>query len=247
MNAVLPGTGAVDRRIEIVIDRPELIEADGAVPARLAAVGGAVFFVLILIQAGFRNGAPSAGDSDQEIFDWVSRHAGRLQLGAVLLGFAMSMALLWLSGMFRTLRRAEGRTPGLAVAALAGGTLAAASTVVGALIEGALATRIDDLGPERVGMWWTMFLMSTGATLLGLMLLIAVTAIVTLRTHVFTRWFAVTSVLLSMVSFVGAVTIGYAGSGIQAVAGIAVLFDSAWIFVTSVALWHHTQVARVGS
>ncbi|MGZ6962336.1 MAG: hypothetical protein ACXVLM_21790 [Ilumatobacteraceae bacterium] len=99
-------------------------------------------------------------------------------------------ALLWLSGVFGTLRRAEGRTPGLAVAALVGGTLAAASTVMGALIEGTLATRIDDLGPERIGMWWTMFLMSTGATLLGLLLLIAVTAVITLQTHLFGPWFA---------------------------------------------------------
>ncbi|HSB86394.1 MAG TPA: hypothetical protein VLD86_08800 [Ilumatobacteraceae bacterium] len=243
MNAVLPDTRAVDRRTETVVDHPEPIEARGALPIRLAAFGGAVFFVLMLIQAGFRNGAPSATDSDQEIFDFVSSHAGRLQLGAVLLGLAMSAALLWLCGLFGALRRAEGRTPGLSVAALVGGTLAAASTVMGALIEGTLATRIDDLGPERVGMWWTLWLMSMGATLLGLLLLIGMTTVVALRTSLFPRWFAVTSVLLTLLSLVGAFTIGYAGTGIQVVAGIAVVLDSVWIFLTSVALWRRPSLA----
>jgi hypothetical protein len=242
MNAVLHDTGAADRRTERVVDHPELIKARGALPTRLAALAGAVFFVLMLIQAGFRNGAPSATDSDQKIFDFVSSHAGRLQLGAVLLGLAMSTALLWLSGLFRTLRQAEGNTLGLSVAALVGGTLAAASTVIGALIEGTLATRIADLGPDQVGMWWTMFLMSTGATLLGLLLLIGTTAVVTLQTRLFGRWFAVTSVLLALLSLVGAFTIGFAGTGIQVVAGIAVLLDSVWIFLVSVALWRRPNM-----
>jgi hypothetical protein len=202
-----------------------------------------VFFVLMLIQAGLRTGAPSATDTNQEIFDFVSSHAGRLQLAAVILGLAMSAALLWLSGLFGALRRAEGTTPGLSVAALAGGTLAAASTVTGALIEGTLAARINDLGPDQVGMWWTMLFMSFGATLLGLLLLIGTAAVIALQTGLFGRWLAVTGVLLALLSLGGAFTIGYAGVGIQVVAGVAVILDSVWIFLTSIALWRRPTVA----
>jgi hypothetical protein len=156
-----------------------------AVSVRLAAVAGAIFFALMVVQANLRSGAPSATDSAGKIFDFVADHADRLQMGAVLLGLAMSAALVWLSGLFRALRRAEGGAPGFAVAALAGGVLAAASAVIGALVEGTMAIRIDDLGPEGARVWWTMFLLSTGATLLGLFVLIGATAIVSLRTPLF--------------------------------------------------------------
>jgi hypothetical protein len=214
-----------------------------AMSVRLAALAGAVFFALMVVQANFRSGAPSATDSGRKIFDFVADHADRLQMGAVLLGLAMSAALVWLSGLFRTLTRAEGGTAGVAVAALAGGVLAAASTVIGALIEGTMAIRIDDLGPEGVRVWWTMFLLSTGATLLGLFVLIGATAITSLRTRLFGRWFGVTSVVLTLASLVGAFAIGYATTGIQIVAGGALVLDGIWILLVSVFMWRDPALA----
>jgi hypothetical protein len=213
------------------------------VAARLAAVAGAVFFVLIVIDTGFRGGAPSATDSGNDVFDYVAQHHGRLQLGAVLSGLAMSAALVWLSGLFRILRRAEGGPSGLSVAALAGGALAAASMTTTALIQGTVANRIDDLGAAGVRVWWTMYLLSTGATLLGLLVLIGATAIVSLQSRLLARWFAMVSGVLAVVSVVGASTIGYDGSGIQTVAGVAILLDSVWILVVSLYLWRDSARA----
>jgi hypothetical protein len=209
----------------------------------LAALGGVVFFVLVVVSGSLTSGSPSATDSGREIFDYLVQHQGRYQVGAVLMGLAMSAVLLWLSGLFRAVRKAEGGTPGLALAALAGGVLAAASTVTGALIEGTTATRINDLGPADARVWWTMYLMSTGATLLGLLLVIGATAIVCLRTGLFARWFVVASVVLALASVVGAFTIGYAATGIQAIAGITILLDSVWILVVSIFLWRDPTVA----
>jgi hypothetical protein len=128
------------------------------------------------------------------------------------------------------LREAEGGNAGLAVAALGGGVLAAASTVTGAVILGTTAPRITDIGPAGARPWWTMFQMSFGAALIGLLLLIGATAVVTLESQLLPRWFAVACALLALVSIVGAFTIGYATTGIQATAGIAVILDSVWIF-----------------
>lgn len=139
----------------------------------------------------------------------------------------MPAALLLTSGLFRALAKAEGGTAALGVAALGGGVLAAASTVTGALVVGT-ATRITDIRPAGARVWWTMYLLSTGATLLGLLLLIGATAVVCLRTRLFARWFAVASIALALVSLIGALTIGYDASGIQVVAGIALLLDSVW-------------------
>lgn len=215
----------------------------GAVSVRLAALAGAVFFALVVIYGTLTSGSPSATDFGPEIFSYVARHQGRLQMAAALIGLAAPAALLWLSGHFRALTRAEGGTPALAMAALGGGVLAAASMVTGALILGTTATRITDLGPAGARVGWTMYLMSTGATLLGLLLLIGATAVVCLQTHLFARWFAIASVVLTLASVLGAFAIGYDTTGIQVVAAIAIVFDSVWILLVSLFLWRDPAVA----
>jgi hypothetical protein len=225
------------------LERRPAVHVPGSVSVRLSALGGAVFFALILAFGSLTRGTPSATDSARETFNYLSAHDGRLQLAAVLLGLAMPAALFSVSALFRALREAEGGKAGLAVAALGGGVLAAAGTVTGALILGTTATRIADIGPASSRLWWTMFLMSFGATLLGLLLLIGATAIVSLETRLFPRWFVVASVALALVSIVGAFTIGYATTGIQATAGIAVILDSVWIFTVSFFLWRDPGLA----
>lgn len=133
-------------------DRPA-VHVPGSACVRLTALGGAVFFALFLAFASLTRGTPNATDSGQEIFNYLSAHDGRLQLAAVLYGLAMPAALLFLSGLFRALREAEGGKAGLAVTALAGGVLAAASTVMGALILGTTAVRITEIGPASARMW----------------------------------------------------------------------------------------------
>jgi hypothetical protein len=209
----------------------------------VAALAGALFFVLVVVNSSLMSGSPAATDPPQETFDYLTDHQGRFQIGAVIWGFAMSAALVWLSGLFRALRKAEGGTPAIALVALAGGVLAATSTITGALVEGTTATRIADLGPAGAKVYWTMYLMSFGATLLGLLLLIGATAAISLRTGLFGRRFAVASAVLVPVSMVGAFTIGYASDAIQVVAGIVLLLDTAWILVVSVFLWRDPALA----
>lgn len=223
------------------LERRPAVHVPGTLSARLTALGGAVFFALFAIFAMLTNGSPSSSDSAQELFTYISAHGGRLQLAAVLYGLAIPAALVFLSGLYRALRHAEGGKDGLAVAALGGGVLAAASTVMGALILGVTATRIADIGPAGARLWWTMFLMSIGATLLGLLLLIGATAVVSLQSRLFARWFAMASVVLTVVSIVGAFTIGYATTGIFATAGIAVILDSVWILLVSLFLWRNPE------
>lgn len=222
--------------------RPE-IHVPGLLSVRLAAVGGAAFFALFFVFASLTQGTPNASDSARETFSYISAHDGRLQLAAAVYALAMPAALLFASGLFRALREAEGGKAGLAVAALGGGVLAAASTVIGALIMGTTAARISDIGPANVRVWWTMFLMSIGGTLVGLLLLIGATAAVSIESRLFPRWFAVASVVLALVSVVGAFTIGYATTGIQTTAGVVVILDVVWIFLVSFFLWRDPELA----
>lgn len=225
------------------METKQAIRVPGAMSVRLAALGGAVFFALTIVHANLVSGTPSATDPAQDTFDYLAKHEGRLRLDAVLLGLAMPAALVFLSGLVRALRRAEGGSAGLALAALGGGVLAATSTVTGALVEGTMANRLDDLGEAGTRVWWAMFLLSTGATLLGLLLLVGATAVVCLVKPLFSHWFALVSPILALVTLVGAFTIGYTGDGIQTVAAIAVLLDSVWIFLVSIFLWRDPTVA----
>jgi hypothetical protein len=234
-------TAAPQERLTVEDD--EVVRAPRTISVRPAALAGVVFFALMVVQANLRGGAPSATDSGEEVIDYVASHDGRLQLGAALLGLAMSAALVWLSGLFRALRRAEGGVSTVAVAALTGGVLAAASAVIGALIQGTIATRIDDLSPADARVWWTMLLLSTGAILFGLLVMIGATVIAGLQTGLFGRWFAVAGIVLTLASLAGAFTIGYANAGIQVVAGVAVLLDGVWMLLVSVFLWRHPALA----
>jgi hypothetical protein len=210
---------------------------------RLAALAGAVFFVLFIIYGTLTSNTPSVSASGNEVFDYFVRHHERIQLAAVVMALAMPAVLLWLSGLFRALSKADGRNSIFAVAALGGGILAAAMTATGALVAGTLAARFNDLGPSGARVWWTMYLLSLGATLLGLLLVLAGSAVVSLQKHLFPRWFAVASVVLALVSLVGACTIGYANTGIWAVAGIAVILDSVWILLVSLYFWRDRELA----
>jgi hypothetical protein len=144
---------------------------------------------------------------------------------------------------FRALRRAEGGTPGLALAAFGGVVLAAASTVTWALIEGTMAARFSDLSPAGARVLWTMFLLNFGAILVGLLVVTGATAIVCLRAHLFPRWFAVASTVLALISVAGVFTIGYTAAGIQVVAAIAAILDGVWILMVSIYLWRDPALA----
>jgi hypothetical protein len=131
-----------------MLDTRQAVRAPSTASGRLAALAGAVSFVLILLSAILRGNAPSTADSAQKIFSYLALHHGQLQLGAVLGALAMSTALVWAAGLYRALRKAEGRAPVLAVAAFGGGVLTAASMLTLSLIEGTMATRFHDLGPQ---------------------------------------------------------------------------------------------------
>jgi hypothetical protein len=43
----------------------------------LAALGGAIYFALVIIYANLVSGSPAATDPADEVFDYLARHHGR--------------------------------------------------------------------------------------------------------------------------------------------------------------------------
>lgn len=210
---------------------------------RVTALGGLVFFGLLMVFAALTSNSPAATDTRQEFFDYVTLHHDRLQWAAVLYGLAMPAALLFLSGLFAALRKAEGGRARLAVAAMAGGVLAAAATLTGALVLGTVATRFLDLGPDGTRVFWTVWQLSFGAILAGQVLMIGSTAAIGWRGRLFSRWFMIASVVLTLLSGVGVFTLGFISAGIQVVGVITVLLNAVWILLASLYLLGRPELA----
>lgn len=209
---------------------------------RVTAFGGLVFFGLVMVFAALISNSPAATDTRQEFFQYVVLHHDRLQWAAALYGLAMPAALLFLSGLVAALRKAEGGRARLAIAALAGGVLAAAATLTGALVLGTIATRFLDLGPDGTRVLWTMWQLSFGAILAGQLLMIGSTAAIGWRSQLFSRWFMIASVVLTLLSGVGVFTLGFISAGIQIVGVITVLLNAVWILLASLYLLRRPEL-----
>lgn len=210
---------------------------------RATALGGLVCFGLVMVFAALASDSPAATDTRQEFFSYVVDHHDRLQWAAVVYGLAMPAALLFLTGLFAALRTAEGGRARLAHASMAGGVLAAAATLTGALVLGTVATRFLDLGPSGTRVLWTMWQLSFGAILAGHVLMIGAAAAVAWRGRLFPRWFVVASVVLTVLSAVGVLALGFTSVGVQVTAVVTVILDVVWILLVSLHLLRHPELA----
>ena len=180
---------------------------------RLAAVAGVAFVGLIVVAGPILSSSkPALSASGQTIFDYVSAHRSHLKLSAALAALAMTAFTLWLSGLFGFLRRATGGYSGPAVAAVAGGVLAASTGVASSAIKAATASKIGEIGPGSVHIFYTLVQFTNGGVLFGLTVVIAITAVATFASPLVGRWFALLSAILVVGSVLGAASIAYANS-----------------------------------
>jgi len=213
---------------------------------RVTALGGLAFFGLLMGFAALTSDSPAATDPRLDFFRYAVEHHDRLQWAAVLHALAMPAALLFVSGLFAALRQAEGGRARWAVSAAAGGVLAAAATLTGALVLGTVATRYLDLGPDGTRVFWTMWQLGLGAVLAGQVLMIGSTAAVGWHGRSFPRWFVVVSVVLTVLSGVGVLMLGFTSAGIQVVGVVTVLLNAGWMVLVSLHLLRHPELATGG-
>lgn len=69
----------------MVVDSRQAVSVPGTMSGRLAALAGAVSFVLILISTNMLRNSPSATDPGEKILSYLALHHGRLQFGAELM------------------------------------------------------------------------------------------------------------------------------------------------------------------
>jgi hypothetical protein len=209
---------------------------------RLTALAGVAFVILIIVQGPVLGGSPpSLTDSGQKVLDFVTKHRTHLKASSTLYALAMPAVLVWATGLFAALRKAEGGTPGWAVTGLIGTVLAAAMTVTTAAIQGAMALRSADLSAATASVLYAVEQFLQSGILFGLMLGMAAIAVVCLTKDLFAKWVGWVAGLLAIGSVVGAFGLGYAS--LQPATGIMLSLDTLLILVISVLMWRDPEVA----
>lgn len=112
-----------------------------------------------------------------------------------------------------------------------------------AAIEATIACRIGELDPSLTRVLSTLEQFTQGGILFGLLVAIGLAGVVSLQTGLYGRWFALSSLVLAVVSLVGGSSLAYANHTSQTLGAIGLSLDSLWILVLSVLIYRKPALA----
>jgi len=205
---------------------------------RSLALAGIVFVVLMLISAFLPGSPPKPDDSAAKIVKFVVdkndelRWAGFVGLLAALVLFG------WLGAVWRTMRRAEGGTPMLAVGAALGAGLAAALFTLGGIVMSVVAiVGPEKLGPQATRFFYVLFNAMGSGGAMALALFIGAFASVILESGVLPKVMGWLGVLVAIALLV-------AGGGVASTRDVFFVFGfigfagaAIWVFVISILMF----------
>lgn len=184
---------------------------------RWAGLGGIAFAVLAAISAFIPGSPPKVTDSAAKIARFVTDKEAELRWGAYLGTIAVVPLFWWLGSVWRLMRRAEGGTPRLAVAALAGAVFAGAVAAVSTVVLAAMPIiGLRALGPDGIRVFYVLGTNLGLASLFGLAVFVGAFSAVLVR------------------SVVGSAVVGWLG----ALLAVAALVGGAAVATTSDVFWY---------
>jgi hypothetical protein len=196
----------------------------------LVSLTGVLFVVLTLASFIVGGEPPDADDPIGEIVEfWVDNDAANM-IGAVVAALAAVSLLFFAASLRRSLRRAEDGGGILSVAALAGGTVAAAGIGVDASLRFAAASLADEVDPvviQTLNALWANFFFPM---VIGLATLVLATSLSALRSRIIPVWLAWIGFLIVVVFFTPAGFVAFIASGV-------------WITVVSILLWRRESAS----
>lgn len=213
-------------------ERPALTSGILLVVIQLA---GLAFFITSVAPKMPPVDAPAA-----QAATFYAQHGSLITTNNFLFMLQTPFLLLFLAGLYGVLRRVEGGSGTLAVAALASGVAMGVILAMGWLISGlgvGIATNRGDAATIKAldGLSPLSLALST----LPRALLLAATSLVLLRSQLVPRWIGGAGFVLVFVSLVGATTL-VAGAMFPVLALGSLLFEL-WTLALSVALLRHTR------
>jgi hypothetical protein len=210
---------------------------------RSLALAGIVFVVLILI-AGFLPGSPpKTSDSAAKIAKFVTDKNDELRWAGFVGALGSIVLLGWMGAVWRLLRRAEGASPRLTVAAVLGAGLAAALFNVGGVLMSAVAI----IGVPRIGATGVQFFYVFATNLaaaggFGIALLVGAFSTVIIETGVLPRVMGWFGALVALVLIVAAGSVASTRDVFFVLGFIGYIGFALWVLVISVMMFRAVPV-----
>lgn len=176
---------------------------------RLAALGGVVFFIMLVIAAVAPGASPPAVDATtRTITDYYVKHHTGNMISNYVNALGTIFFLAFVAALWRGIRQVDDSGGVMAVLVAAGGVAAAAMAMIASGIDLALTYKAAKLGdPVLVRALFDVHSVIFSLLWFPLAGLIGVTSIVALRASLLPRWLAWAGLAVSVVMLVGTLSV----------------------------------------
>jgi hypothetical protein len=205
---------------------------------RWSPVGGIVFAVLIAVSGLIAGSPPKLTDPTRKIVEYLTDNQGVLRWSAYIGAVGTGFALWWAGSVWRTIRRAEGGSPLLAVTAVGGLLLGLSVAMVGSIVTAVLATPGVGVGTGAGGVRFFYILGTAlfGGVGIGIIAFAGAFSVVIIRTRVlpsFVGWFGL---LVAIVWIPGAAVMSTTRDEVYYITFAGFLLFALWALVTSITM-----------
>ena len=201
---------------------------------RWGALGGILFAVCVAITVILPGEPPGISDPAGDVVKFIVDKSDELRWSAYLSGVATIFLFWWLGSLWRLMRRLEGGSPRLAVAALAGGVFASLFGAIGSIMLGALPI----IGVKTIGAGGTraFYVVATClgfAALFGVAVLVGSASILFIRTrtNALLGWFGV---VVAVVSILGGYAVASSRDEVMTLGFIGFIGALLWVLILSI-------------
>ena len=205
---------------------------------RWAALGGAVFSVLIVISGLLPGTPPKTSDSAAKIAKFIGDKSDEIRISTYIGAIATIALFWWLGSVWRLMRRSEGGSPRWTVTALGGAIFAATMAAVGGIILGALPLiGVKTLGTEGVRIFYIVSTNVAIAPEIGAAIFVGAFSIVIIKSRALPVWLGYLGLVIAAVDVVGAAAVSTTNDSAFGVAFGGFLAFALWLLVASILMF----------
>ena len=217
-------------------------EAKDKAVAVFGGISVALYLAAIALIPGHE---PDSGSSGVEIVQWATAHRSQLLASYLLFAVGLAVLMVFVAGLYRIVRRGEGRNGWLAMASVASAVAGAGIFGAGTALFMVVAYR-PAVDPDVARALWDAGWLAYNTAGFGFSAWIAIVAVATLRHRVLPTWTAWIAAPVALIGFVGPFAVE-AGTGPFSPQGwfalVVGLTFGAWLLVISLATWRSTRSA----
>jgi hypothetical protein len=209
----------------------------------VAVVGGIAVGLYLAAIALTPAHAPNSGSPGRQIVRWASVNRRQLLASDLLFALGLAVLVVFAAGVYRIIKRAEGKDGWLAVAGLASVAAGAGIFGAGTAMFMVVAYR-PATNPAVARAFWDAGWLAYNCSGFSFVAWIAIVVAATVRHRALPRWTASIGVLVAVINFVGPFAV-QAGAGAFSPQGwfalVVGLTFALWLLAISLAAWRSTH------